>query len=267
MTIGIDPTIIHVGHIEIRWYGLIIGLAIAVLIGMLYREARRKDLPTQHIMSMATWAILGGIVGARLFHILDNLGYYTSHPGDLLSLQLGGLAVYGAVAGGFTAVLVYSLVKRLPMLKFLDAAVFGLPLAQFVGRFACTINGDAYGKPTSLPWAYTYTNPNSMVPQSLLGVPTHPTPLYEQVWVLLLFAAMWPLRKRLRSDGMLFLLYATWYALGRFVISMYRVNNVVLFGLNEAQVISIVVLVVFLPLMFYLVVRDRRRTVQVGIGA
>ena len=253
--IGIDPIIFHLGALEVRWYGVLMmtGVAVGTLVASL--EARRKGLDPSRVWEALLLAVPLGIVGARLFHVVDNFGFYWQHPGRIFGLQLIGLAIYGAVAGGVLGVYLYTRWTKLPFLRFLDCAAIGLPVAQFIGRFANIINGDTWGTPTTMPWGFIYTNPNAFIPQNLLGVPTHPTPVYEQIWLLIALGIMLAVRKRLRADGSAIMLYVVLYSFGRFFISFFRENRILFLGMREAQLLAVAAIVVFVPVI---VVRERR---------
>ncbi|MBI2866084.1 MAG: prolipoprotein diacylglyceryl transferase [Chloroflexi bacterium] len=237
ISIGLDPVIVHVGPFVLSWYSLAILAAIALGITLALRGARRSGVPAEWITSVALWGIVGGVVGARLFTLIDTFDYYAQHPLAIFALWEGGLAIYGAVLGGFAGGALCALRKGYPVGRIADLAAPALIAAQAVGRLGCIVNGDAYGAPTTWPFALVYTNPNNPYPP--IGVPTHATPIYEIVWDLLVLGALLKLRGRLRPDGALFAVYLVLYSLGRFFISFFRENTPVLAGLNAAQVIAL----------------------------
>lgn len=251
LVIGIDPTIVQAGPFMLRWYGLFFMLAIVAGVWLGLREAKRKGLPMEQIESLAIWVIVGGMIGARLFHVIDRWDLYAADPLSVLDVWNGGLAVYGGFAGGLITGLGYALRQRLPAWRLADAAAPGMILGQAVGRLACIPNGDAFGRPTDLPWAFIYTNPHSMVPRDLLNVPTQPYALYELLFDLLILGVVWRLRKVFKSDGALFLTAMILYALGRFFLTYVRLEKIWFWGLQEAQVIALLALVVTLPLLIW----------------
>jgi phosphatidylglycerol:prolipoprotein diacylglycerol transferase len=175
----------------------------------------------------------------------------------LIGLQLVGLAIYGVVVGGLVGLVVYCRWKKLPVLRIMDCTALAFPVGQIVGKFANIINGDTWGYPTQLPWGFVYVNPASFIPDDLLGVPTHPTPVYEQIWLLIVVGILLYVTPRLKTDGLAILLYFWLYSLGRFFISYYRVNDPLLGGLREAQVIALAV-IVLAPVIAYLLIRRAR---------
>ena len=261
ITIDIDPVILHVGAFSLRWYSLIMATATVVGAFIFAGQLRRKGIESGHVVAMLFVVVPGAIIGARLFSVLDNFGYY-SH--DLLAIvkpPYFGLAIYGVLTGGLTALAIYCRVKKLPVLRVLDCLALAIPVGQIIGRCANIINGDTWGSPTRLPWGFVYTNPHALLPANLLGVPTHPTPVYEQLWLAVMVAVLWYAVPRLKIDGMAILLYLGLYSFGRFFISFYRVNNILLFGLREAQLVALVVLVLVGPAALLLRGRARRSAV------
>jgi len=249
ITINIDPVIFRVGNFSLRWYSLIIIMAVLAALYFSWREARRLGLKPDAVTNLALWGIPGGIIGSRLVHVIDNLSYYLANPGKIIGGE--GQAIYGAILGGALAAWIGSKVHRIPFRKFVDLFAPGLIIAQAIGRLANIVNGDATGKPTDLPWAFTYTNSDTYAPQ---GVPTHPSPVYEIIWDLIVLGIVLRLRGRLRPDGSLFVLYLALYSVGRFLITFTRVNEPWRWGLVQAQIIALVILLVAVP---WLVARAR----------
>ncbi|NLG67556.1 MAG: prolipoprotein diacylglyceryl transferase [Actinobacteria bacterium] len=270
MTINIDPIIFRLGPFEIRWYGVFITTAIVVGFAITARDAKRRGFNPQEVWMSMIWTVIGGLIGARLVHILDNLSYYIQNPRQLIGFQVIGLAIYGALAGGAGAFVLYMRHRKLPALKLLDCGAVAMPIAQVVGKFANLINGDTWGSPTGLPWGIVYTNPNTMLPDDLLGVPTHPAPIYEQLWLLLTAVVVWRVRPRLRGDGQAIILYIISYSIGRFFISFLRVNNPIFLGLKQAQLLALGVVIVLGPIFVWLGrrgARDAVATTAAGTGS
>lgn len=133
--------------------------------------------------------------------------------------------------------------EKLPIGKLADSTTIGLIAGQMVGRIGCIINGDAYGGPTGMPWGFIYKNPGAMIPDSLKGIPTHPYPVYEILWDLGLLGLLVLLRRRSLPGGLLFMVFIGGYAIGRFALTFVRQEAVWAWGLQEAQLIALVALV------------------------
>jgi phosphatidylglycerol:prolipoprotein diacylglycerol transferase len=259
ITIDLDPVLLRIGHLEFRWYGVMIVLGILAGAFVILREARRKGMAEAPILDAIPWAILGGLVGARVFHILDFWDYYSANPGLLITLRLDGLAIYGGLVGGVVAVAGYAAWKKLSFWRLADVAAVGLPLGQAIGRVGCLINGCNYGIPTTLPWGVIWTNPGAMAP--INDVARHPAQAYEALLSLAVFGLVWLLRKRFKTDGLLFLVYVVAYSLGRFPISLVREDTIALFGLRQAQVVGLALTLLALPVAYYLTRRSAVRLV------
>jgi phosphatidylglycerol:prolipoprotein diacylglycerol transferase len=248
ITISIDPIIFSIGHFMLRWYSLIVTFAIGLGVWIAWREAKRKGLDERHFNDALIWIILAGLIGARLFHVIDHWPHeYVNDPIRALYIWEGGLAIWGGVIGGGLALAFFAWRRHLRLSFLFDLAVPGVVLGQAVGRFACIITGDAMGKPTTGPFGFAYTSPNAMVPQS--GVYYTPTPVYEIIMNFLIFGLVWRLRTKNLPDGVLFLIYLTLYSAGRFFITIWSSYEIVAFGLNQAQLISLGALIVGLPLL------------------
>ena len=259
VVIGINPIILHVGSFELRWYGVAIALAVVAAVVIGARRAKKKGISADEIYFLAPWVLIGGLVGARMFHVVDNFGYYLANPVQIIQLQQGGLAIWGGLIGGGVAGIVFARLRHIPLGRLLDALVPALLVAQIIGRFGCIINGDAYGGVTNLPWAFIYTNPNALIPASLLGVPTHPYPVYEMVWNVISLAVILRFERYFKTDGLVFLSYLSFYAVGRFILTFVRQERVWFWGLQEAQVLAIAVLVASVALFFYIWRRSRSK--------
>lgn len=254
ITVPIDPIILSIGHYHLRWYSLIVVAAIAIGLWVSAREAARKGFLKDDVYNAALVVILVGLVGARIFHVIDHwMDEYAADPIRALYIWEGGLAIWGGVIGGFIAVAIISFRRKWRLPRLLDALAPGLVLGQAVGRVACLITGDAMGKPTNGPLGFAYVSPNAMVPQ--LGVYYTPTPLFEIIMNLAIFSLLWRLRKRNLPDGALVLIYLVLYSAGRFVISIWSSYLIVAYGMNQAQIISILALAVALPMLAYVILK------------
>ncbi len=249
MTIDIDPVILHAGPLMVSWYGVVVAVAIVVGAWLALREARRIGLSADRVESVAFWVILGGIVGARALHVIDRWDQYAGDPLRVLAIWNGGLAILGAVLGGTLAGIVGALRNGLPVRRLSDAVAPGAILGQAIGRFACLFTGDAVGRPTD-GFGITYLNPGAIaIPQR--GVAYEPVFLYEMLWDLGVFALLWILRGRLRRDGQLFALYLGLYAFGKFALTYLRTETVWVAGLQEAQLLAVVAVVLAIGWSFW----------------
>ncbi|PKO16624.1 MAG: prolipoprotein diacylglyceryl transferase [Chloroflexi bacterium HGW-Chloroflexi-10] len=261
ITISLDPIIFSIGNFHLRWYGLIV--AAAILIGTLLavREAGRKGFNTEKITENVLWIIIAGMIGARLFHVIDHWpGEFAANPIRALYIWEGGLAIWGGVLGGLIALAILARIEHWNFPRLLDAFVPGVVLAQAIGRIACIITGDAIGKPTNGPFGFAYTNPNAMVPQ--LGVYYTPTPVYEVLMNLTIFTLLWKLRKKNLPDGLLSLIYLVFYSSVRFFIAFTSSYLIIALGLNQAQIISILVFTVSVSILIIALLKKRQLSMK-----
>jgi phosphatidylglycerol:prolipoprotein diacylglycerol transferase len=261
ITININPVAFSIGALDVRWYGIMVVLAVVTVIAIAVLEARRVGIPDEHIYNVSLWAIISGILVSRLLHVIDKWDYYMANPRQIIGFA--GLTVYGAVLGALIAVLIYCWVKKISFWQIGDVLAPGAILGQAIGRIGCLLNGCCYGLPTSLPWGVVYTNPDSYC--LLRGELLQPTQIYHILWNLAGFGILWSLRRRLEPKGSLFLLYLALYAAGDLSIRFVRVGEPFLFGLQQAQLIGIIVLVVTVP---WLIIRMwRYRTKQLALAS
>lgn len=250
-TVSIDPIIFSIGHFMVRWYSLIVLTAILIGLWITKREAQRRGMDNEFVDDITLWLIPAGIVGARLFHVIDHWDHtYAADPLRIVYVWQGGLAIWGGVIGGLVALLVLSRRRQWKLLPVLDTLAPGVVLGQGIGRLACVITGDAMGRPTTGPFGFAYSNASAMVPE--LGVYYTPTPVYELILNVGIFALLWRLRRRNLPDGVLFLLYILLYSTGRFLITFWSSYRTIAFGLNQAQLISLVGVSAGLVLLVYL---------------
>jgi phosphatidylglycerol:prolipoprotein diacylglycerol transferase len=255
--VPIDPIIFSFGHLMVRWYSLIVMSAILIGVWLAGREAARRGFKLEEIYDKAFWIVLAGLIGARLFHVIDHWpDEFAANPVRALYVWEGGLAIWGGVVGGLIAGAIVARVRGWQLSRLLDAAAPGLVLAQAVGRVACIITGDSVGRATAGPFGLAYTSPNAMVPQ--LGVFYTPTPVYEILMNLGIFAVVWKLRARRLPDGALFLIYLLLYSTGRFIVTFWSSYQIVALRLNQAQLVSLAALLVGLPWLMVLLRRPQK---------
>lgn len=255
ITLNINPVAFSIGPLSVRWYGIMIALAVIVLVLWMVRETKRAvGISYEPVLNGALVAIPSGIIISKLLHVIDAWGYYSQNPGLIFSAA--GLTIYGAILGATLGVWIYTRVNKYPFGHVADLLAPGIILSQAIGRVGCTLNGCCYGNPTDLPWGITYTNPESYAP---LGIAVHPTQIYEIIFNLILFGILLKLRGRFKPDGSLFAIYIGSYSLWRLGIGFLRQGTPFLFGLEQAQVLGIIVLAITVPLLIY---RRRRGTVM-----
>jgi phosphatidylglycerol:prolipoprotein diacylglycerol transferase len=246
--IDVNPVAFTIGSFPIAWYSIMVALAVITLVAWALISVKKdRRLTYEMVLNTALVGIPSGVIFSRLLHVIDYWDYYIANPGQIIGGE--GLSIWGAVLGAALGIWIFSLFyKKFSFSHMADILAPGIILAQAIGRVGCTLNGCCYGKPTDLPWAIVYTNPNTNGP---IGIPVHPTQIYEIIYNLIVFGILLFLRKRLKPDGSLFLVYLTLYSIWRLGIDFIRDGTPFLFGLHQAQVISIIVLLIAVPLLVF----------------
>ena len=246
------PIIFQIGPLQVRYYGLMYAIGILCGLYLIRFEVRRKQIPLSDddIMNFVMLSVIGGIIGARVYYVIFSWEHYRQNLWEILKVWHGGLAIHGGVLGG---VLVgWRLTRRhhLPFWQIADVCAPPLILAQALGRFGNLMNGDAHGLPTSMPWGLVFP-PESIAGSQYPGIPLHPTMVYEMISNLSIFLILWNIRKTPRKDGFLFCAYIILYSMGRFVISYFRADNLMLRSFSMPHVISIFLILMALGVILH----------------
>jgi phosphatidylglycerol---prolipoprotein diacylglyceryl transferase len=253
LTFAFDPVIAQWGPFQLGWHGLFTALAVLVALWLAGWLGIRRGIPSEVVYGVAGWGVVGGLIGARLFHVADHLTYYLDNPLLIPAIWEGGIAVYGAFIGGLIGGGIAAWRSHLDPWPLLDIAAPSMLVGQGIGRLGCLCNGDAWGADaTGCPFclAIRYTNQNDLLPADLKGLPTYAYPLYEIAAEVVLLAALWLLRDRLKQrPGLAFLVASIGYAVIRFGLTYLRQETVILWGLQEAQVIALITGVVALGVL------------------
>jgi prolipoprotein diacylglyceryl transferase len=228
-----SPVIFEAGPFALRYYGLCIALGIAAATWLTGRELARRGYDSTLALDSLFFVVPLGFIGARVYHVITDYGLYADDPiPDIFEVWNGGLGIYGAVAGGFLGVLLFSWYRGTSPLVFADAAAPGLVFAQAIGRWGNYFNQELFGRPSDLPWAIQIA-PENRPTEFADATSFHPTFLYESIWDLLVcLALLWIARRfanRLR-DGDILLLYVSLYSIGRFLVETLRIDPAFLIG-------------------------------------
>lgn len=242
IVININPVIFSVGPLAVHWYGLMYAVGIVVGLLIAWPYARYKGITWQQIEKIVLWAVPAGLIGGRLYFVLQQpLGQYVNDPLLIIAVWQGGMAFYGAIFAVVLTVIILAWRMHLSVWKFLDVAVLFASVGQFFGRIGNIINGDVIGYPTNLPWGVIYANPNSLAPSH--NIAYQPAAFYEAIIDVILFGTLWFLRKKVKP-GILFFTYVLGYSLSQIIVFFWRNNVVLLFGLKQAQLTAIGVIII-----------------------
>lgn len=215
---------------DIYWYGIII--CAGFILAALYVNSRTKDfgITSDNLTDCLIICVPLGIICARIYYVVFEWGYYAQHPGEIIAIWKGGIAIYGGIIGTLIGLFVYSRVKKLSLASLCDLAAFGLLIGQCIGRWGNFVNGEAHGGPTTLPWGMTIDG-QSMV---------HPTFLYESLWNLTGFVLLHFYSKKRRFKGEIALLYAAWYGAGRAWIEGLRTDSLYIGSVRVSQLLAVI---------------------------
>jgi phosphatidylglycerol:prolipoprotein diacylglycerol transferase len=244
-----QPIAFSVGPLAVHWYGIMYAIGLAATYVVVEREARRRSLDTGLLVNGFILIAFAALVGGRLYHVIDQ--WDARYRNDLLAIVMppySGLGVYGGIATGFLAAVLYTRWKHTPFLGWADAAAPGLLVMQGIARWGNFFNQELYGPPTNLPWGIAIQCANRTqawaCPQDggTTPVDAHFVPLflYESISGLIGAAVLILLARRVRSlrPGDLVLLFFAWYGTTRFLLEPLRTNNWMLGGIPTASIIS-----------------------------
>lgn len=240
-------------ELVIYYYGVIL-MTGAMMGGWLaYREAARRGHNPEIVWDLLIWLIIGGIIGARLWHVFTpspsliaqgiDTYYYLTHPFDLINVRRGGLGIPGAVIGGALALFFFARKRKLSFFEWTDIAAPSLALGQAIGRWGNYFNQELYGAPTNLPWKI-FIEPARRLQGFADKEYYHPLFLYESLWNLANMGLLiWISRRfpeRLKT-GDVFLVYLVTYPVGRFLLEFLRLDSSQLSGINANQTFMAIV--------------------------
>lgn len=241
-----NPVAFTIGKFDIMWYGIL--MATGVMLGFLvmYYRAKKHGLNYDKIYDLIICCIPSGMICARLYYVIFQWDHYKDNLKQILNFRGGGLAIHGAIIGGFGMALLLFRKWKEPSGKWIDLAAGSLPLAQAIARWGNYFNSEAHGTATDLPWAI-YAD----------GEWVHPTFLYESLWCFILFFFLLWLAEsgRQKFDWQITLLYGMLYSFERFFVEGLRTDSLMIGPLRQAKVLSAIIVIV--SLVLYVVLYNR----------
>lgn len=254
-----------IGSFKIYFYSLLIIAGVLAAVWLSIIEARRRKLDTEMVWDMVPWLLIGGIIGARLWHIFTpsasmgiTASYYFQHPLEIFATRKGGLGIPGAVIGGAVGLLIYCRIKKQKFGTWADIIVPGLALAQAIGRWGNFFNQELYGGPTDLPWKL-FIDEAHRLPGYANVAYYHPMFLYECLWNLFnMFLLLYLGRRYVKKlfPGDLFAIYMIVYAIGRFMLEFIRLDPSNIGGVNANQATMVIVA---LGAALFLLIQHRKK--------
>ncbi|MFA6228402.1 MAG: prolipoprotein diacylglyceryl transferase [Patescibacteria group bacterium] len=234
------------GPINIYWYGLIIASAILLCLAVAVYLLRRQGDKSDDIYELAFWAVIGAVIGARLYDVLVvDWAYFSRHPQAIIAVWQGGMAIHGAIIGGILFLLFWCWRKKRSVWPWLDLSAVVLPLGQALGRWGNYFNQELFGRPTGLPWGIPI--PASLRPEQYSSSQYfQPLFLYESLLSLCLFLLLFfSFKKRLFRSGQYLALYLAGYGLIRFIMEFLRFDaTAMIFGFRFPQVFSVALIII-----------------------
>ena len=261
MILTINPVAFKFGNLSVKWYGIIMAVAIILAVSMAIFEGRKRQIESDDFMDLLLWAVPLGYVGARIYYVIFEWHYYSQHLDEIIAIWNGGIAIYGGLLAGLAVLLVFCYKRMLPPFLMLDIITPGVMAAQILGRWGNFINQEAHGGPTTLAFLQSLHLPDFIINQMKIGgVYYQPTFLYESFFNLigLLIILLLRHRKHLFKQGEIFMLYLAWYSVVRFFVEGMRTDSLYLLGsIRVSQMLSVILLIVVIVLFIY-----RRRVVK-----
>lgn len=264
---AVNPIALSFGNFEIRWYGILIALALVIGIVVSYFIARYRGQRPEEVINFAPFAVIFGVIGARLLHVLVNWSYYSANLSYIFAFRRGGLAIQGVMLGGVLALLVFCKIRKLDFWLWADIIAPSLILGQAIGRWGNYFNQEAFGLPTSLPWGIFIEAPYRPAEYSNAEF-FHPTFFYESMANLVLFGLLllihWLYKKRPDRfpHGLIFATYLGVYAVYRTIIEYYRVDSSEFLGIKVVYIIDAITIIAVLIIINYLIKRFRLKKIR-----
>lgn len=254
----LNPVAFRMGPLAIHWYGLIMAVAITAAFALAVRRMVKRGVSDDHAELITFWAVISGLLGARLGFVVQNLGYFSTHAFDILAVNHGGLSIHGAVLLGAFAAVVAARRYHVSFLTLLDAMAPALLLGAIIGRLGNFFNYELYGYPTNVAWKM-FVPPAYRLPGYATASFFHPTFLYEALMNLVVLALFcWYERRAKPRVGTMALLVLAGYSVSRLIVEFFRIGSPI-DGLTLAQWVSVAV-ILSATLSIYL----RSRTVRVA---
>ncbi len=244
------PILFHFGPITIYSFGALMALAALCSAWVVHSELKRRGYNPELASTMIFAAVIGGLVGARLLFIIEEWSNFLRSPWSYIFTG-AGFTWYGGFLGGVLAVTWVVTKNKIPWLTAADIAAPALAIGYGVGRLGCHVAGDGdWGTITTVPWGVEYKNAIIGWVNPVTGAPyppgtkVHPTPIYEFIESVIIFAILWSLRNKNYQSGFIFWLYLILAGLARFVVEFWRINPPVGWGMSEAQWFSLLMILV-----------------------
>lgn len=261
MKLVISPDAFVIGNFSVKWYGVIMAVAIILAVSMAIVEGRKRQIESEDFLDLLLWVVPLGYIGARIYYVIFEWDYYSKHPDQIIAIWNGGIAIYGGLIAGLIVLLIFSYRRMLPPFLMLDVITPGVMAAQILGRWGNFFNQEAHGGPTTLHFLQSLHLPDFIINQMKIGGTYYqPTFLYESFFNLigLILILVLRHRKHLFKQGEVFMLYLGWYSIVRFFVEGLRTDSLYLTsGIRISQLLSLILFIAVIALFIY-----RRKVVK-----
>lgn len=246
MSVALSPIAFHLGDLSVKWYGILMATGVLVATLMAIQEGKRRQIMPDDFIDFLLWAVPIGFVGARIYYVVFEWGYFSQHPNEIIAIWNGGIAIYGGLLAGLAVLIVFCKKRQLPIFLMLDIIAPGVMAAQVIARWGNFMNQEAHGGITTLAFLQKLHLPQFVIQQMYInGHYYQPTYLYESVGNLIGLILILSLRhrKHLFKQGEVFLSYVIWYSMVRFIVEGMRTDS--LYIANTIRVSQALSLVLF----------------------
>ena len=242
-----NPIAFTLFGLEVRWYGILIGLGFMLGILISYLRAPKMNIKPDHVLDFCIFMIPFSIIGARIYYVISEWDYYAGDIKKMLDIRAGGLAIHGGLIVGIIVCILVCRYHKIKVFDMLDLMFPQVALGQAIGRWGNFFNSEAHGGPTDLPWGIMVD-----------GVKVHPTFLYESIWCFLLFFFLLFVSRNRKFPGQIVLLYGILYSVERFFVESLRTDSLMIGPFKQAQVLSLFVIILCLSIYIFLNRNEKR---------
>ena len=254
-----NPILIQIGNLKIYWYSIMILLGVIIGCYIVIKESKKYNISKEKMSDILFYTIIFGIIGARLYYVIFNLDYYLNNPVDIIKVWEGGLAIHGGIIAGILYLIYYTKKNNIKLLLMTDICIPGLLIGQALGRWGNFFNKEAHGPMVSLEYLKQLHLPKFIINGiNINRIYYIPTFFYESIWciigliIILLFRRINKIKL-----GQITGFYLIWYGIGRYVIESYRTDSLMINTLKQAQIISIIMILIGIILLIISIKQEK----------
>jgi phosphatidylglycerol:prolipoprotein diacylglycerol transferase len=243
---ALNPVLLDFGALQVRWYGVMWALGFLIVYWYVRKSAREGliSLTDDDVDWLMVWLVAGTLLGARIFEVFVwEPGYFLSNPGEIIKIWRGGLSFHGGLVGALIAGYWFAKQRKIPFLNLCDICFVPVALGLAFGRIGNFINGELWGRITSVPWAVKFPGADGY---------RHPSQLYESFYSFILFGILYGVRAKKWPHGSIFALFLALYAVFRFVTEYFREPTMYIGPLTLGQALNVPMLVAGLALWYWI---------------